>query len=192
MTTTAVPVARTLPDFCALAQLGDDAKALLHATDGPRQYLRRLLEAEQFADAVRFVAHALPTREGIWWAWVCARRASGAEPPPAIRAALDATERWVTQPTDENRRLAMRMAEEAGLDTPAGCAALAVFFSGGSIAPPESPPVPAPEFVSAKAIAGAVIAAAVTTEPEKAPEKFRAFIAQGMEVVNKLQLWGPA
>lgn len=192
MTTSAQPAARTLPEFCELAQLGDEARALLHPTDGPRPFVRRLVEAEQFADAVRFVAHALPTREGIWWAWVCARRVAGADPPSAIRGALDATERWVTQPTDENRRLAMRMAEAAQFNTPAGCAALAVFFSGGSIAPAGSPPVPAPEFVSAKAIAGAVIAAAVITEPEKAPEKFRAFIAQGLDVVEKLHLWGAA
>lgn len=164
----------------------------LQPTDGPREFLRTLVEGEHFADAVRFVAHALPTREGIWWAWVCARRAAGAEPPPAIRAALDATERWITQPTDEHRRLAMRTAEAAQFSTPAGCAALAVYFSGGSIAPADTPPVPAPEFVSAKAIAGAVIAAAVTPDPAQAADKFRAFVAQGLEVVDKLQLWGGA
>ncbi|HEX6534361.1 MAG TPA: hypothetical protein VF041_07180, partial [Gemmatimonadaceae bacterium] len=118
MTTSARPAARTLPEFCELAQLGDDARALLQPTDGPRQYLRTLVEREHFADAVRFVAHALPTREGIWWAWVCARRAAGAEPPPVIRAALDATERWITQPTDEHRRVAMRTAEAAQFSTP--------------------------------------------------------------------------
>lgn len=192
MTTTAQPAARTMPEFCELAGLGDEAKALLQPAHGPRAYLRVLVDGEMFPDAVRFLAHALPTREGIWWAWVCARRVAGAEPPPKLRGALDATERWITQPTDENRRAAMRMAEVATLGTPAGCAALAVFFSGGSIAPPEQPAVPPPGFVSAKAIAGAVTLAAVQPDPAQAAEKFRAFLAQGLDVVDKLQLWGPA
>jgi hypothetical protein len=83
----------------------------------------------------------------------------------------------------------MKAAEAAQLSTPAGCAGLGAFFSGGSLSPPEAPPNPPGEFLTAKAVAGAVTIAAVATEPEKAPEKFRAFIGQAIEVTQKIRLW---
>jgi len=181
-----------MPEFIALAGLGDDAKALLQPTHGPREYLGALVARSLHPDAVRFLAHALPKREGIWWAWVCARRAAGEAPAPPVKAALDATERWITQPTDDNRRATMRAAEAAGLDSPAGCTALAAFLSGGSLGPAETPPVPPGELLTAKAITGAVVSAAVSGDATQAPERFQAFIAQGLDVVTRLQLWGAA
>ncbi len=106
-----------------------------------------------------------------------------------MKGALSATEAWIAQPTEENRRAAHEAAKAAGLGTPAGCAALAAFFSGGSLAPPHAPPVAPGEHLTAKAVAGAVIFAAVATEPEKAPEKFQHFLAQGREVTVKIKLW---
>jgi hypothetical protein len=38
-------------------------------------------------------------------------------------------------------------------------------------------------------VAGAVIFAAVATEPQKAPEKFNSYLAQGLEVTVKIKLW---
>ena len=194
MTTGTQPpvAARTMAEFVELAGLGDDAKALLEPAHGPREYMQALVAAACYPDAVRFLAHALPKREGIWWAWVCARRSVGDAPPAPVKAALDATERWITQPTDENRRAAMKAAEAAELSSPAGSAALAVFLSGGSLGPPDTPPVPPGEFLTARAITGAIVAAAVSSEPVKAPERFQSFIAQGLDVVNRLHLWGAA
>ena len=94
-------------------------------------------------------------------------------------------------PTTENRRAAMAAAQKAELDTAAGCAGLGAFFSGGSLAPPDAHPVPPGEFLTAKAVSGAVIFAAVAKQPEKAPEKFRSFVAQGVEVANRIKLWEP-
>jgi hypothetical protein len=68
---------------------------------------------------------------------------------------------------------------------------LAAFFSGGSLGPPEAPPVPPGEYLTAKAVSGAVIFAAVAVEPEKAGEKFTAFLQQGIDVVNRIKLWSP-
>ena len=53
------------------------------------------------------------------------------------------------------------------------------------------PPVPPGEYLTAKAVSGAVIFAAVATEPEKAPDKFNNFLAQGLEVTVKIKLWEP-
>lgn len=175
--------------ICAAAEIAGEARDLLQPGMPPQRYVDLLAERGQFAEAVRFLAHALPKREGVWWAWVCARRSSGSNPPPLIQASLSATEKWIAQPNEENRRAAMKAAEEAQFSTAAGCAGLGAFFSGGSLAPPEAPVTPAGEFLTAKAVAGAIIIAAVAATPEKAPETYRAFIAQGMEVAQKINLW---
>jgi hypothetical protein len=183
------PGKQSAVEICEAAGISDEARALLRPEMPPPRYVEVLLESGQFPDAVRFVAHALPKREAVWWAWFCARRASGSNPPGAIQASLSATEKWIAQPNEENRRSAMKAAEAAQLGTPAGCAGLGAFFSGGSLAPPEATAVPPGEFMTAKAVAGAVMMAAVVAEPEKAPEKYRTFIAQGVEVAHKINLW---
>lgn len=181
---------RSVAELAEAAELSEEARQLVAPDRSHREFLRLVTEQGHYADAVRFLAHALPRREAVWWAWVCARRAAGAEPKPPIKAVLDATERWIAQPTDEHRRLAMQRAEEADFGTPAGCAGLAAFLSGDNLAPANVPtPVPPGEFVAAKAIAGAVVLAAVVNEPEKAEEKFQAYLQQGLEVVNRIKLW---
>ena len=176
--------------ICTVSELGDEARALCRDGMAPREFLKLLIEQNHFPDAVRFLAHVMPKREAVWWAWMCARRSAGDEPAPDVLASLNATEQWIKQPTEENRRAAMKAAEEADLKTAAGCAGLAAFFSAGSLAPPHAAVVEPGEFLAAKAVTGAVIFAAVAVEPEKAGEKFRAYLDQGVGVVNRIKLWG--
>jgi hypothetical protein len=131
----------------------------------------------------------LPKREAVWWAWVCARRAAGTEPAPKIKESLDATEKWIAQPTDDNRRAAMAAAEAADVGTPAGCAGMAAFFSGGSMAPPGVQAVPPGPHLTAKSVSGAIALAALGGDPEKAPDNFRAFLEQGTNVAGRIKLW---
>ena len=174
--------------ICSIAELGEEASASLNPTVQPADFLHLLVEKKLYPDAVRFLAHALPRRESVWWAWVCARRAAGDKPPAKIKAALDATEKWIAQPNDENRRAVMKAAQAAGFHTPAGCAGLAAFLSGPSLAPPESQAVAPGPYDSAKAVGGAVTIAAVAV-PEKSAESFRVFIQQGLEVAARIKLW---
>jgi hypothetical protein len=104
---------KTLEEICRVAEIPDDALAMLaDDADGPA-FVGQLIAQARHQDAVRFLAHALPTRPAVWWAWYCARRAHGTAPAPKAQAALDATQRWIAQPVDENRREAMRCAEAA-------------------------------------------------------------------------------
>jgi hypothetical protein len=180
---------RSAAEICAVAELGEKAKTLLGPEVLPPTYVELLMRNGELEDAVRFLAHALPRREAVWWAWFCARKASGPDASPDIRTSLSATEKWIVQPNDENRRGAMKAAEQATFGTPAGCAGLGAFFSGGSLGPPDTPPNPPGEFMTAKAVAGAVMLAAVATEPEKAPEKYQAYLAQALEVTRRIKLW---
>ena len=171
-------------EVCARFAPGEAAKGLLKEDQTPRQFLDLLIENGEFADAVRFLAYALPKREAVWWACLCARTASGANPPAPILAALHAAEAWASDPSEENRRAAMPVAEAVGFATPAGCAAVSAFWSGGSLGPPNLPAIPPDESLTAHGVSGSVILSAVMVEPEKAPEKFRVFLSQGIGVAE--------
>ena len=201
------------------AALDDEARAAVRRANpaalsagasDPAAVVQALLEAGQAPAALRVVACALPPREGVWWAWVAARHAIGVQqqraaqppadpdeppplPPPAI--ALDtiaAVERWIAQPTDENRRAAWALAEKAGIDTPAGAAAACAFFTNGSLTPVGGPFVPAPAGLHTTLAFAAVLSAAVTTDAAQLKEVASAFVAQGVEVVKRLGGWDAA
>ena len=180
---------KTAPEIAAAAELDEEAQKLAAGAGSPREFLDLLVARSKFVEAVRFIAHSLPKRESVWWAWSCARKAAEEPVPKEIKGALDAAEKWIAQPNDENARAAQGRAEEAKLETPAGCVAMAAFFGGSSLAPPNCPPVPPGEYMTAKAVGGGIILAAVGKEPEKAEERYRAFISQGAEVAHRIGLW---
>ncbi len=189
--TTVLNSGKTLGDVCQAAELSDEALALLaDGTDG-RGYVERLAAQGNYVDAIRVLAHALPQRPAVWWAWYCARHAHGESPPAPVEAALEATKRWIAEPVDKYRREAMRWAREVEFRTPAGCAGLAAFFCGDSIGPPDRDPVPPEEYTAAKVISGCISLAAVFREPEKAVDRFQEFLKQGLEVAEKTRLWVP-
>lgn len=189
---------RDAATVCAAAGLEGDAATVLRQVSpttgaGLRTAVDALVTRELLADAARLLAHALPSRESVWWAWWCARRALGPDDPDtAVSRALAATERWIAQPTDQHRRAAMAAAEAAGPGTPAGCAGLAAFFSGGSIAPAEAPDAVAPPFLAAKVVAGGVMLAAAAPPAAQSVERYRLFIAQGLEIGRRIGLWESA
>jgi hypothetical protein len=172
-----------------VAELGDEAMALLRPEMAPQDFVALLMSKKLYADAVRFLAHGLPKREAVWWGWISAKRSAGPEPPPKIKASLEATEKWIAQPDDENGRAAMEAAKVAETSTAAGCAGMAAFFAGSSLGPPHVPPIPPGEFLTAKAVSGAVIYAAVGKDPANAPDRFQSFVAQGLDVTKKIKLW---
>jgi hypothetical protein len=183
-------LARTAAEVCARFTVGADAKKLLGDGAMPsRQLLDQLIAKGLFHDATQLLAHTLPRREGAWWACLCARQAYGAQPPAPAAAALQAAEKWIADPSEDNRRAAFPAGEAADFGTPAGCAALAAFWSGPTIAPPHVPPVPPKEFLASIPVAGAVTLAAVLTEPHKAGDKHRRFLALGIDVAGGTNRW---
>src|SRR5580704_8099389 len=173
----------------AVAELSEEAMGLMRPDLAPRDYIALLMSKKLYADAVRFLAHALPKRQAVWWGWISAKKAAGADPPPKIKASLEATEKWIAQPDDESGRAAMAAAKEAKTTTAAGCAGMAAFFSGSSLGPAHVPPIPPGEFLTAKAVSGAVIYSAVGKDPVNAPDRFQNFVSQGVEVAVKIKLW---
>ena len=67
------------------ADLAPEAAATAAGAPDAAAALLRIVQAGMMADAARFMAHALPKREAVWWACMCAR-ATVPEAPPADAA----------------------------------------------------------------------------------------------------------
>jgi hypothetical protein len=176
-------------DVSARARLSEEARGLLADGLTSRQYLDLLVERQLHADAVQFLAHALPKREAVWWASLCAAELLGTAAPPAAAAALEAARAWAADPRDDKRRATLPAAEAAGLGTPAGCASVAAYFSGGSLAPANLPVVAPADHLTAHMVASALAIAAVIQEPENAAVKHASFLKTGLEVAAGQHAW---
>jgi len=174
-------------EICSHFVLGDPARKLLTSEINADKYLELLIQNKQYLDAVRVLAYALPIKDGITWANACARQSSERNPPEKLSAALDAVDKWLAEPNDDNRRAALKAAEQAEFSTPAGSSALAVFLSGGSLAPPSAPEVLPEKYQASNVVAGAILLSAIVKEPEKAETKYQAFLAQGQKIAANLK-----
>ncbi|MGH7506381.1 MAG: DUF6931 family protein [Longimicrobiales bacterium] len=182
---------RTVPSLCDAAELSEEALDAFGDDVAPRTFLERLVAQEQFDDAIAFLAHALPRREAVWWAWLCARAAAGDKPAASVMASLDATKTWIAEPTDAHRRAALDAAEITGIGSPAGCAGLAAFLCGDTLGPAGAPAAPPGEFAAAKAIGGCINMAAVADAKADIGARYREFVQKGLELADRTQLWTP-
>jgi hypothetical protein len=181
--------ARTAAEVCGRYELSKDAQKVLRDGLSPQQFIELLVQAGRFLDAVEFLAHALPQREAVWWACLGVRHAQGAELPSKERAALTAAVDWALEPDEPKRRAAQAAGETADLSTPAGCAAFAVYGSGGSLAPPNLPEVPPEPFMTAKAVSGGLALASVQGDPAAIPGVQRELVELGIAIAEGKVVW---
>lgn len=141
------------------------------------------LESAGFAtEAVRMLAHALPKREGVWWACVCAAHTAPPDLADPDRMAREAAELWVRQQKDEPRRAAMAHAEKAGFQTPEAWAAVAAFWGGDSMAPIGQAPIPPGPELTGTAVAGSVALAAVRGDFALQAVRLKRFLESGRDI----------
>jgi len=143
-----------------------------------------LEESDCLVEATRLIAHALPRREAVWWACMCARHTSPPSLPAPDQAALAAAETWVRTQADDVRRAAFDHAQRADFKTPEAWAAVSAYWSGDSIAPLGQTPVPPPAHVAAAAVAGAVALASVRDRPERRSERLQRFIESARDIAR--------
>ncbi len=184
MTNTRLKIrAATAEEVYAGTEPSEEAKPHLAPGIAPIAYVSKLKTADLFADAVDFLARALPKREAVWWACLCVQDLAPVPAQPLVGRALKAAEAWVYRPTEENRRAAEATANALKTPHPARWAAMGAFWSGGSMAPPGSPEVrPADDF-TAKAISGAVQMAA-GLEPPHMEARRKTFLDYGIDIAN--------
>ena len=113
------------------------------------------------ADALDYIGHALPRLEAVTWAARLLDADSRVRDLPVRdRLALDHALRWLDEPSDANRRATQQAALSASRQSAEHCLALAVYYSGGSIADVGMPPLlPPPEACLRYAVAAAKRAA---------------------------------
>lgn len=173
-------------DLAALlpkAGLSGEAAPLLAGVAATGAALEALATAELLVDATRLIAHALPRREAVWWACMCARSTLPPERlPDTDRAAIEAAEAWVRSQADEVRRAAFAHAEAAGFSSPEAWAAVGAFWSGESLAPLGQAAVPPPAHVAAAAVAGSVALASVRQQPERRHDRLRAYLSSAYDI----------
>lgn len=177
-----------LADVAQLGELGEDARGLLPGATAPEGFVDSLIQAGLFDDAERYLANAMRPREGVWWACLAARAFAefGGQLSPADQAALAAAEAWVFKPDEDNRRAAHERAMATQFSNPAAWAAMAAFWSGGSMAPPNLPAVPPPPNAFGRAVWGAVaIAVGMNAKsPADLEARHRRFLAEGFDIAR--------
>ncbi len=128
----------------------------------PQTYFETLRHNGEDGQAALFIASALPRLEAI--TWVAKALPQPLEDNPDFRGRRqlrDMVQRWIDDPDDESRRAIFALAENADTEWPETLLGLAVYFSGGSIAPDDLAPVlPEPE-IAAHLAAAALQSAAI-------------------------------
>ncbi|MGH6990554.1 MAG: DUF6931 family protein [Stellaceae bacterium] len=171
-------------ELCDLVTISDEGLMLVRPDMAAAAFFDALGRKNLLLDAIRFLAAALPAREAVWWACVCAQETLPGDAAPALKAALVAAESWVYRPDEETRRAAKTAADAAGLHSAASWAAMAAFWSGGSIVAPETPAVEPHGRLLPAAAGGAVMLAGVQSEPQRADQHHRRFLAAGIDIAN--------
>ena len=166
----------TTLEIAKAAQLSGEAMTFVRDDLEPEQCADTLADQGLFADAVALLAHSRDAAKAIRWGCDCVKELAPAEAKQAPNPSLEAVASWLDAPDDAKRRAAKAAAEESGESLPSDLLAFAVFFSGGSITDPNSPPADPPPLVANKLVAGAVQLSSVGHAPEQNAERYRTAI----------------
>lgn len=177
-----VRIAKARPAaVCAKLDVEDTTRDLLKTDPAPAQFLSQLIQQEKFADAIRYLAHALPKADAV--AWACACVPLGRTLSVSALAAVRAAETWTQDPNEANCRAAERAAEGSD-DKAAEFAANAAFWCGESIAPADLPLVPPPPDLAAIGVFAALTLAATSAPPAEITDRYRKFLSHGILIAR--------
>ncbi len=171
-----------LADLVPLLFLTEPAAGLVAQCADNVAALQALEAADLLTEAARLTAHALPRREAVWWACMCARHTAPAAMPPADQRALEDAEAWVFKGEDALRRRAFEHAQESNFATPEAWAGVAAFWSGDSMAPLGQASVPPAPHLAGTAVAGSVLLAAVRDPVDRRAARLGRFLASARDI----------
>ena len=148
-----------------LAAMGQEAPEGDDVGLPPADYYAVLIAQNRLSEAANFLGQALPRLEAVAWAARVVNRLReeaglsprerGSQEALAVKAAL----LWVQDPSETRRRNAYDAAERCDPRRAERLAALAAFYSGGSITPSNVEALPAPRDAAGRFAAGAVLVA---------------------------------
>ncbi len=159
-----------LPEECSI-----DANSLADT-----QIISQLIQEELYDEAIKFLALGLPKREAIWWGYICSQELEKSEQQLDVQNALRVIHEWIQNSSEELRISAKAFADKLALYTPSSWVAMAIFWSGGSLAPKGKPPIEPEPFMSGYAVANGLILAAEKSEHPLKKKKL--FIKRGLHI----------
>jgi hypothetical protein len=166
--------ARTAADVCKECELEPATKPLLESAQTPAEFLQALEKKPFAGEALKFLAHALPEREAVWWLCQSARLVEGSLNTAELQA-LAAAEKWVRDPSANNKLAAQKAAGNTDKTGPGGWAAQAAAWSQHSNGPTppagksSAPPDPTAG-LTAPAVSGGILLAAGLVDKPRMPE----------------------
>ena len=166
------------------AKLPDVARNLVARLTAVADMVTALAQAGFGIEATRILSHALPKREAVWWACMCALHTAPADLTEADRKVRELAESWVRQQNMEAARAAMAEARRTGFQSPEAWAGVGAFWSGESLAPPEVPAVTPPPHLTGVAVAGAVALASVRGDAARQPLRLAMFLQSAHDIAS--------
>jgi len=168
--------------LCQTLELHEAAEALLEDKLTTANYIQSLIAKELYTDAIQVLAFALPKREAVWWACLCARKTLTEKSAVTESKAIELAEAWVYKPSEENRKEILPITEATQSKSAASWAARAAFWSANNMSLTPEITIPPADGLTAKAVMGAVITAAVSGLPEKITSNYQLFLKQGIDI----------
>ncbi|MBB5041354.1 DUF6931 family protein [Shinella fusca] len=182
--------AETAQEICGRADLSAEARPFLLPDLSPQGFLSLLVDAENIGDSIRFLAFALPIREAVWWAYVVAKTSLHA-PTELELLCLERAAAWVYAPDEARRRSCMECAESANFTGAAAYAALAVFWSGGSLAPEGMPDAEADPRLGPIGVGASVLLSITAGDATTLADRFETAVVRAVNVANGGNGWLP-
>jgi hypothetical protein len=171
-----------LADILPYCKMPPEAKALIEGVPDAQGVIDVLTKNGYLLEATRVYAQALPKRESVWWACMCAYHTAPEDMDPKERKPRDLAETWVRSQKDEDRRAAMDAANEQTKKGPECWCASAAFYSGDSISPLKyAPNKPAPH-LSGIAVAAAVLLASLRGDVSRQKARLARFLESAQDI----------
>lgn len=164
----------------SLGRLSDDARAQLQPDINVRAYVDKLCRAGMFGDVVEVLTHLLPKSYAVAWGYECLLAlAQQSEPDPSEQAALAVTKRWLSDPSEDNRRDAVTLADRLGMKGAGAWLAAAAGWTSGSMLPPGQPEVPVSPALTGDAV-GTALKLAAARDPLQFDQRMQMFVQRAL------------
>ena len=124
------------------ADLSPAGLTTLATVPGPQELIAALRAMPDTHDAVSALAIMLPRRQSVWWACLAVRLIPDLAGRADELAAVEVAESWVQSQAQEDCERAFELSQALPVEAAGGWAAMAAYWSGGSIAPRGQAAVP--------------------------------------------------
>lgn len=150
-------------------------------------FMQSLLKGPTPEEAITFCAYLLPRRDAVWWGCRCLGSIVDAL-PQTDTAFLDLAQRWALQPDEENRTMALIAGMDADAKTPGAWMALGAGWSGGNMMVNTDNVIPAPPYLTAKAINAGILSALARLDLARRATTLHDFVSIGDRVARGTDL----